>query len=174
MVLAISNACSKCGAFFKRSDTFEHTCVVCGKTTYFGNPYRSEISSFVKSASKASEPASGNEDELTKVLRQQRKDRKKELILKDIADGVRYDEISKKHKISSTTIRNYASDANLNDLVGFRQKGKFTRDIKMVAVNDYIDTGDSRKTVAKRNEVSRMALSNWINEYNEHQGKGWY
>ena len=174
MVLAISHACSKCGAFFKRSDTFEHTCVVCGKTTYFGNPLQPEVSSFVKSANQASDNASKNEDEFTKVLRQERKNRKKEAVIKDIASGMRYEAIAKKHNLSSTTITNYASEANLNAFRGRHCRGKFTKDIKLTSVNDYIDTGDSIKAVAKRNKVSRMALSNWINEYNEHQGKGWH
>ena len=86
---------------------------------------------------------------------------------------MRYEAIAKKHNLSSTTITNYASEAKLNAFRGKHYRGKFTKDIKLKAVNDYIDTGDSIKAVAKRNKVSRMALSNWINEYNEHQGKGW-
>ena len=174
MVLAIMNACSKCGAFFKRSNTFEHTCVVCGKTTYFGNPHQPEVSEFVKNVNKALDPASGNEEEFTKVLRQERKNRKKEAVIKDIASGMRYEAIAKKHKLSSITITNYASEANLNAVRGQHCRGKFTKDIKLKAVNDYIDTGDSIKAVAERNKVGRMSLSNWIHEYNKHQGKGWY
>ena len=164
--------CSKCGNSFIVKDTNEHTCVRCGKITYFGNT-KIKVSRFVRSVRHSYEPAQKREDELTIVRRQNRKDILRKNVIKDIKLGYHYKDIAEKHDIARSTVRLYATQEGLTKKPGERRRGKFNKYKKMEVVLDFHRSNQSKVQVAKRHKVSRMSLANWVDEYKEHLGKDW-
>lgn len=90
-------ACSKCGSYFKRSDSYEDSCVKCGKVIYYPMDENRKPSSIVTKHS------TSLEDLKEKYVRLN--DGQVEELIKDHLDGMPRLELQEKYNISYKSYR---------------------------------------------------------------------
>jgi len=95
-------------------------------------------------------------------------------ILEDYENGTgMLHEIVSKYNITASTLRKWKCNYSKNGIDGLRESKtwkRYSKEIKELAVKDYISRQFSQSEIAKKYEISNTSvLQKWINKYNDHR-----